>query len=130
MRDWRLASPWGILRSGDPDDPNAGFNAGHVNDVLRLNAPIGTPLLAASQTSGVWWVDESGLTAKPLSTQWKQLGVNCLTAGFRSPLHVYAAGDALYETDTNQPDPLNSWQPIMLVAPTQATRLRSARSSA
>jgi hypothetical protein len=109
---WRLISQWGSLRDGDPADDAAAFHAGHLNDVLRLNAPPDNPLLVASATSGVWQPNESGGIAMPLSSSWPQLVLNCLAEGFYSPLHVYAAGDALWETDTTLPDPLFNWRMI------------------
>lgn len=113
MSDWKLITNWGSLRSGNPDDKDAAFHAGHVNDVLRLNTPPIFPILVASDTSGVWLVNESGGVAMPLSTTWEDSPhLNCLSAGFYSDQHVYAAGDALFETDTTSAFPLLKWRPI------------------
>jgi hypothetical protein len=112
MSEWRLITNWGSLRSGDPDDRDAAFHAGHVNDVLRLNIPPFFPTIVASDTSGVWLVNELGGIAMPLSTTWDAPHLNCLSAGFYNDLHVYAAGDALFETDTTSPAPLLNWRPI------------------
>lgn len=113
MSDWKLITNWGSLRSGNPDDKDAAFHAGHVNDVLRLNTPPIFPILVASDTSGVWLVNESGGVAMPLSTTWEDSPhLNCLSAGFYSDQHVYAAGDMLFETDTTSAFPLLKWRPI------------------
>ena len=114
MRDWRLASPWGSLRDGDPDDKDAAFHAGRLNDALRLSVPPQNTLLVASDTSGVWVVDEKGGPALPLSTTWTAPHLNCLALGAYGPNHVYSAGDAHYETDTTQLAPLLSWRLITL----------------
>lgn len=34
MRDWRLASPWGSLRDGDPDNQDSAFHAGRLNNAM------------------------------------------------------------------------------------------------
>lgn len=112
MSDWKLITNWGSLRSGNPDDTDAAFHAGHVNDVLRLNTPPFFPTLVASDTSGVWLVNESGGVAMPLSATWDSPHLNCLSAGFYSDQHVYAAGDALFETDTTSAIPLLNWRTI------------------
>ena len=114
MRDWKLASSWGSLRRGDPDDPEAAFHAGHINDVLRLDTPPANPLLVASDTSGVWLVNEHGGPALPLSESWTQPDLQCLAQGTRGAMHVFAGGIALYETDTTQQAPLLSWRPVIM----------------
>src|SRR3954466_15031483 len=117
MREWRLASPWGIHRDGDLTDPIAAFHAGHVNDALRLKLPPSNPLLVASETSGVWLVDEMGGLARPLSWTWTAPRLNCLARGYYAEDHVYAGGDALYETDVSQPTPLFHWRVVTLTDP-------------
>ncbi len=112
MSSWKLVTNWGSLRSGTADAPDSAFHAGHLNDVLRLNVPPYFPTLVASDTSGVWVANEQGGLALPLSTQWDATHLNCLAAGILSELHVYAAGDALYETDTTAPAPLFKWRKI------------------
>lgn len=114
MGEWKLITNWGSLRSGDLIDNEAAFHAGHVNDILRLNIPPFFTPLVASDTSGVWIVNELGGAAMPLSTTWDSPHLNCLSAGFYSDQHVYAAGDALFETDTNSPFPLLNWRPIKI----------------
>ena len=112
MSAWKLVSFWGSLRDGDPNSQDAVFHAGHLNDVLRLNTAPYFPILVASDTSGVWLVNEFGGLALPLSWNWDFPHLNCISQGFHSDLHVYAAGDALYETDTTLSFPLFNWQRI------------------
>ena len=88
------------------------ISCGHLNDVLRLNMPPYVPTLVASDTSGVWVANEQGGPALPLSTQWDATHSDCLAAGISSELRVYAAGDALSETDTTAPAPLFKWRKI------------------
>src|SRR2546421_12621804 len=61
-----IGQPVGNDRDGRPDDPTAAFHAGHLNDALRLKLPPSNPLLVASDTSGVWLIDENGGLATPL----------------------------------------------------------------
>lgn len=112
MGDWKLVSFWGSLRDGDPYSADAAFHAGHVNDVLRLNTAPFFPVLVASDTSGVWIVNEFGGIAIPLSWDWSLPHLNCLSPGIYSDQHVYAGGDALWETDTTTSVPLLNWRQI------------------
>src|SRR5262249_25127136 len=101
MDDSRLFSFWGSLRDGDPYASDAAFHAGHLNDALRLNTAPFFPLLVASDTSGVWTVNELGGFAIPLSWSWDfSPHLNCLSPGIYNDQHIYAAGDYLWETDT------------------------------
>ncbi len=70
MSQWKWATLWGILQDGQADDTGAAFNAGHLNDALRVDLAPGNPLLVASDTSGVWLINESGGPAVPLSWNW------------------------------------------------------------
>jgi hypothetical protein len=112
MSSWKLVSFWGSLRDGDPNSQDATFHAGHLNDVLRLNTAPYFPILVASDTSGVWLVNEFGGVAIPLSWNWDFPHLNCISPGFYSDQHIYTAGDALYETDTTFPFPLFNWRRI------------------
>lgn len=114
MGAWKQTTLWGILRDGDPGDTAAAFNAGHLNDALRLRLPPYNPLLVASDTSGVWLADESGGPAIPLSWDWPHPHLTCLSPGYHSESHVYAAGTTLHETDTTQPAPLYAWREITM----------------
>ena len=116
MSAWKLVSDWGSLRSGKADATDAAFHAGHLNDVLRINDPPFFPTLVASDTSGVWMVNELGGLALPLSRDWDSTHLNCLAAGYHTAYHVYAAGDTLYETDTATPAPLLNWRKIPIHA--------------
>jgi hypothetical protein len=40
------------LRDGNPEDMDAAFHAGRLDDDLRLNVPPQNPLLVASATDG------------------------------------------------------------------------------
>ena len=52
MNQWRVVNRWGSLQSADPMDPTAGFHAGRLNDVLRLNFPHDSPILVQDQNTG------------------------------------------------------------------------------
>lgn len=112
MGTWKLITNWGSLRTEDPNAADAAFHAGHLNDVLRLNTMPFFPTLVASDTSGVWLVNELGGPALALSWDWDLPHLNCLAAGFYGDQHVYAGGDALYETDTTTVTPLLNWRRI------------------
>ena len=53
-----------------------------------------------------------GGIAIPLSWGWNLPHLNCLSPGLYSDQHVYAAGDALWETDTTTSVPLLNWHEI------------------
>ncbi len=120
MPDWKLASPWGILRSGDADSADSAWNAGRLFDALRVGPTPGGPLLVANDGSGVWIVNESGGPAIPLSATWpapnvwsaSTPNVACLAQGIHTPEHVYAGGASLSETDTTHVAPLFNWRDI------------------
>jgi hypothetical protein len=112
MSNWLWATNWGSLRAGDPSDNSSAFHAGHLNDALRLFVPPFNPVLVASDTSGVWLANETGGMAFPLGWTWPDTHFNCLCHGVYSSLHTYAAGSALYETDTTSPSPLLNWRKI------------------
>jgi hypothetical protein len=93
---WELVTDLGIAKN----EQNAVWHAGHVTDVLPLDAKR---LLLASASGGVWLVspDESvGTTA--LSKTWPEVDIRCLGRGNRGSKHFFAAGDAaaLFETGT------------------------------
>jgi hypothetical protein len=116
MSSWKWATTWGILRNGKPDVTGSSFHAGHVSDAIRLDLPPSGPLLVASDTSGVWILNEGGGPAVALSWNWDkswgQPAITCLSHGFFPPWHVYAAGASLWETDVTQPAPLLAWRRI------------------
>lgn len=115
MSTWHLASFWGITTGGDPDSGDGAFNAGHLNDVLRLDEAPFPVVLVASETSGVWLVNLTGGVALALSDRWVFPNLNSLAHGIHGSRHVYAGGDALYETDTRGFAPLFNWRQIPLV---------------
>src|SRR5215467_5651121 len=106
MAQWKWANTWGILRHGEPDNSDAVFHAGRLVDALRLTSAVGTPLLVASDSSGVWLANESGGPAIPLSWNWQSPALECLAQGPFGAQHVYAGGASLHETDITQPAPL------------------------
>ena len=95
---WELVTDLGIAKN----EQNAVWHAGHVTDVLSIDAER---LLLASASGGVWLIrislDESvGTTA--LSHTWPEVDIRCLGRGNRGSKHFFAAGDAgaLFETGT------------------------------
>src|SRR5437588_1836913 len=115
MRIWERVSNWGSLRAGDTDDVASAFHAGHLNDALRVSLPPFNPLLVASDTSGVWIANEAGGLGFPLGWSWEDTHFNRLCNGVRNPLHVFAAGSALYETDVTSSTPLLHWRKIAIL---------------
>jgi hypothetical protein len=115
MNNWSQVSFWGILREGNADDSNAAFHAGHVSDILVVDQPPFFQKLAATQSSGVWLVNENASIALPLSTDWEFPAVKCLANGVIGATHVYAGGDSLYETDTNSFAPLLNWKKVNII---------------
>ena len=112
---WQQADSLSIQNN---DAPNA-WNAGHVNDIIRLLP--GQGLLVASDEGGVWTIaEDSSRTAVPLSDPWSSISVSALALGTAGPSDVYAGtfqygdseGGDLWETDTSQSLPLNSWQQV------------------
>lgn len=115
MNRWKQATYWGISTSGDPDADDAAFNAGHINDILKLDETPFTTILVAGETSGVWIVNQTGGIALPLSDSWTLPNLNSLARGTRGTRHVYAGGDALHETDVTTFAPFLNWQQIPIV---------------
>jgi hypothetical protein len=113
MSNWEQISRWGIqknnARSGDQ---NAPYAAGKLDDVLRMPVADSTIILAASAESGVWELDPDGGAARCLSLTWAHPGMNALATGTLGPLHIFAGGESLNETDTTAVNPLQSWKPI------------------
>jgi hypothetical protein len=112
---WQQADSLSIQNNGAPN----AWNAGHVNDIIRL--PPGQGLLVASDEGGVWSIGEDpSRTAVPLSNMWSSISVSALALGTGGPADVYAGtfqygnseGGDLWETDTSQSLPLNNWQRV------------------
>jgi photosystem II stability/assembly factor-like uncharacterized protein len=114
MSVWHLVTNWGIMLTGDQTDPGATYHAGNVRDVLRVGTQPTDPLLVAADSSGVWLADESGGVAIPLSTTWPLVQTRALAHGIHGDRHVFAAGDALFETDTTTAAPLFNWRQIII----------------
>src|SRR2546428_533486 len=104
---WSLASKFGIQVSADAD----AWHSGHATDVLQL--PSGA-LVVAAQTGGVWTAS-AGSPALPLSDNWNNPDVNCLTQGPDDPAaHLFAGCTAgiIRETDPGAAAPLLTWEEI------------------
>ncbi|GAB2540989.1 WD40/YVTN/BNR-like repeat-containing protein [Nocardia heshunensis] len=113
---WHPASFWGVLATGtELNDPDISFAAGQLNSVVRLDEEPVPVILAAAQYSGVWLVELDGGDAIPLSTTWDRPGLNVIRRGVHGSRHVFAAGDALWETDTTDSMPLFAWREIPIV---------------
>lgn len=116
MTSWQQVSSWGIRYDAlIPRDEATIFQAGKLDDVLRLPIAEGMLLLVASEESGVWQVDPKGGEARCLSLKWDRPAIKSLASGLRSPFDVYAGGTKLWETDTSIPQPLNFWKEIPFV---------------
>jgi len=109
---WEQADALSISNSGAPN----AWNAGRVQDILRF--PPGKGILVASDEGGVWSIAETAArTATPLSNEWTSVSMSSLALGTGGPQDVYAAtfsygdseGGDLWETDTSQTAPLQSW---------------------
>ena len=112
---WQQADSLSIQNN---DAPNA-WNAGHVNDIVRL--PPGQGLLVASDEGGVWTIaEDSSRTAVPLSNMWTSISMSALALGTGGPADVYAGtfqygdseGGDLWETDTSQSLPNAASSPV------------------
>ena len=115
MVQWQQADTLSVQNNGAPN----AWNAGHVNDIVRL--PPGQGLLVASDEGGVWTIaEDSSRTAVPLSNTWTSISVSALALGTGGPADVYAGtfqygdseGGDLWESDTSQSLPLNNWQQV------------------
>ena len=104
--NWLPANPFAILI----DPAQNAWHAGHINDVLALDSG---GLVLGTDSGGVWLV-EGNNSAIPLSEDWDTPNISCLAFGPDGPLHIFAAGDALFETDTSALFPLLNWRPVPL----------------
>ena len=111
---WALANPLGILISEAAD----AWQSGHVNDVLNL---ANGALLAASETGGVWLINENGTTL-PLSDDWQNPDINCLAQGPDGEHHIFAGGTngLIRETNLGEALPLLAWQEVTNPLPSEA----------
>ena len=102
---WRIANPEAI----QVDDTGTVWNAGCIRDVVITGSG---EIIAASDTGGIWSVTEAG-TGTSL-TDWDKPNLWCLARGPNGDQHLYAGGDALYETDMTSAVPLLSWRQVPL----------------
>jgi hypothetical protein len=104
--NWLPANPFSILIDQGQD----AWHAGHVNDVLALDTGA---IVLGTDTGGVWLV-EGNDNATALSDGWDTPNIGCLAFGPDGPLHIFAGGDALFETDTSAFFPLLNWHSVPL----------------
>ncbi len=117
---WGLANPFGILANHtSATDPFQGdWFAGHVNAVLPiLGGPDAGGLLVGANTGGVWLVGTATpdipAAAQPLSDDWDDPNISCLTQGPLDPEHFYAgASGYVYETNPLHDGSLRAWRRI------------------
>jgi hypothetical protein len=122
MAHWTRPTYHGLLKGGDPnvDDPNRAFNGGRIDDVL----PVGGTLLLASPYSSVWNTSDFSDAPAFNFTEWfPKPNLTSLALGTQSDTHVFAGGDALYETDTTHAFPLANWKQVT-IPPNAGTILR------
>ncbi|KAJ4186931.1 hypothetical protein NW759_016927 [Fusarium solani] len=116
MAAWQQPSRWGIQKGGGRAGlDNAPYAAGKIDCILRLPVPDPAIILAGSNESGVWKIDEFGGSARSLSHSWTNPSFETLVAGTRGDFHIYAGGSALMETDVSQANPLENWVEIPLI---------------
>ncbi len=89
------------------DEKSDAWHSGIVKDILVR--PDGS-LIVATDTGSIWSVGESG-TGTPLNDTDKP-DMWFVTNGIDGSDHIYAGGEALFETDVSQPLPLMSWSDI------------------
>jgi hypothetical protein len=107
---WQQADLLAIQTNAEAD----AWNAGHVNDILKLDGAGG--LAVATETGGVWAIT-SGAQALPLSDTWNSVHMTSLAFGPDGSRHLYAGtedatlspGGVLFETDTSTFFPLFNW---------------------
>lgn len=106
---WEPVVPGGIQVDPAPLSLSEhAWNAGRTEDVLPLS---NGRLLAATETSGVWLLEADG-AATALSRDWAKPDLRTIVRGPDGPLHVFAAGDALYESQVQAANPLAAWRRI------------------
>jgi hypothetical protein len=103
---WLPANPFAILIDPAQDI----WHAGHVNDVLALDSG---GIVVGTASGGVWLI-EANDNAVPLTDDKDQPGITSLAFGPNGPLHIFAGGDGLFETDTSTSVPLFNWRPVPL----------------
>ena len=111
---WKLASPWGILRSEAED----AWHSGHANDVLELETGA---LVLATETGGVWLVDPVSGNL-PLSDNWMVPNTYCLAFGPDDPRHIFVGcgSGIIRETDLNEVSPVLNWREVTDALPASA----------
>ncbi len=103
---WTLANPSGILR----DEAEDAWHSGHVTDIMKLESG---GLLIATQTGGVWLINENNSTLS-ISHDWLVTDINCLAKGPDDFNHVFAGctKGIIRETDIGETIPLLNWKEI------------------
>jgi hypothetical protein len=103
---WQIANPEAILI----DDQGTVWHAGCVRDVIRT---VSGETIVATDTGGVWSVSEKGIGVS--LADWDKPNMWCLAQGPNGDQHLYAGGDALYETDVTAALPFLTWRQIPLI---------------
>ena len=107
---WESATPAAIQTNSGVN----AWNAGHINDILKVGTQPHPNAIVASDTSGVWWLEwGSNFTeAIPISRGWGSINMTSLARGPDGPLHVYAgtyccspggSDSVLWEYDNSRP---------------------------
>lgn len=131
---WRLTNTFGIQLGRSEV-----WHSGHVNDIVAL--PDDRAIVVATHTGGVWVINE-GADPIPLSNDWDNPDVKCISHGSDSPLHMFAGCTLAYdsaekrsykeeigsapvimESDPSKPAPLLNWNPLSAALPITAGRI-------
>ena len=107
MGSWKQPTEWTITTSAEPFAEDAAYHAGRLEDVAVLSS---STVLAAGPTSGVWSINSAGGPSLNWTVAWEKPNTTSLAIGIHGENHVFAGGDALYETDTTHDFPLANWR--------------------
>jgi hypothetical protein len=98
---WNLANPYGIeIKSLSTVDPLIGvWNAGHVNDALVLGGQSPSEVLVATNSGGIWLIQQPNSSVSPaarcLTDSWDNTLSMCLAQGPHGPEHIYIGSQGL-----------------------------------
>ena len=112
MGSWEQPTGRTVDKDGSPFAGDAAYHARHLENVLVLPSLI---VLAAGPTSGVWSINPAGGPTLNWTAEWgKPNMMTSLAEVIRGDGHVFAGGDALYQTDTTNAFPLANRRQIPL----------------
>ena len=133
---WEQATRYGI----QIDEDEEAWHSGHVDDIVEVQDHVG--IVVATESGGVWWIDDNSSSALQLSDTWDNPDVKCLALGPDDPRHMFAGCTVAYhsaqmrsykaetgsspvimETDLSQNAPLLAWNPITAALPDTAGRV-------